>query len=660
MTHMLARLKKPLVASSVAVVLVLVLGGGAWAMIRIGGISTSSAPQQGLTRQYWTGVGGTSVSALTSLSTYPDSPTGTDTLSSFETDDWNNPSDHCSWANNYGERVTGYIVAPETGDYTFWISSDDNSELFLSTDKNSANKQKIANVPGYTGCRQWNKYSSQQSSPVHLDKGQYYYVEALHKEGSGGDSMSVGWRKPSDGSGSSPAEIVPGSVLRTGLPKKSNLHIANLEKGLVAHYSFNGDAKDRTPYGNNGTVHGATLTKDRLGHSDSAMSFNGSGAYVDVGKPSILKFQGSQSMSICAWANPSTASGYGRVFAADAGHGGYGYRLWLNVDGYWGFSIMSAARNGGALYSANVAQLNTWQLVCGMWDGSEMSIYVNGSIAGTKDASVGTIDYSTVGDFAIGGRTNQSTNYFTGDIDDVRIYNRALSQQEIQKLYDSYNSQIYLGGSGQPGSISLGKGLVGRWKFNGNARDATPYSNNGTVHGTTLTADREGRPNSAYSFNGADQDYIYSSIGHISGNAYSIGMWVQTSNTNESISGFTAHVPVDPTQDRNFYIDGNGKLKFRVYDGDNKIVTSSLSISDGKWHHILGTVKNNDSMKLYIDGVLQGSTSISTFYNGYPNGYFTVGIDSKKRVYYTGKIDDARVYNRALNGAEAAALYAQN
>jgi hypothetical protein len=646
MTHMLARLKKPLVASSVAVVLVLVLGGGAWAMIRIGGISTSSAPQQGLTRQYWTGVGGTSVSALTSLSTYPDSPTGTDTLSSFETDDWSNPSDHCSWANNYGERVTGYIVAPETGDYTFWISSDDNSELFLSTDKNSANKQKIANVPGYTGCRQWNKYSSQQSNPVHLDKGQYYYVEALHKEGGGGDSLSVGWRKPSDGSGSSPAEIVPGSALRTGLPKKSNLHIANLEKGLVAHYSFNGDAKDRTPYGNNGTVHGATLTKDRLGRSDSAMSFNGSGAYIDVGKPSILKFQGNQSMSICAWANPSTASGYGRVFAADAGHGGYGYRLWLNVDGYWGFSITSAARNDGALYSANAAQLNTWQLVCGMWNGSAMSIYVNGSIAGTKDASVGTIDYSSVGDFAIGGRTNQSTNYFTGDIDDVRIYNRALSQQEIQKLYDSYNPQIYLGGSGQPGSISLGKGLVGRWKFHGNARDVTPYSHNGTVHGATLTDDRLGRSNKAYKF-GSDKYISVPATSTLSPESITVSAWIKPTSSNQA-----GNIVSEGANSYRYRIAGNGKLELLVHNGP--VLYSSTTLPLNQWSQVMFT-GDSSGMKLYVNGVESASTS--TRYYAYGAQSLYIGSYNGSGEFFQGAIDDVRIYNRVLSPAEAQALY---
>ena len=74
------------------------------------------------------------------------------------------------------------------------------------------NKVEIASVPDWTDSRQWNKYSTQKSapSPITLTAGQRYYVEALQKEGGGGDNLAVGWAKPGE-STSAPSEVIPSS-----------------------------------------------------------------------------------------------------------------------------------------------------------------------------------------------------------------------------------------------------------------------------------------------------------------------------------------------------------------------------------------------------------------------------------------------------------------
>jgi hypothetical protein len=112
-----------------------------------------------------------------------------------------------------------------TGNYVFWIASDDSSELWLSPTANPANRIRIATVNGWTDQDQWNKETNQRSSNntfsfnggangvITMTAGQVYYVEILHKEGAGGDNLSVGWRTPSDGVGSTPTQIVPTSVL---------------------------------------------------------------------------------------------------------------------------------------------------------------------------------------------------------------------------------------------------------------------------------------------------------------------------------------------------------------------------------------------------------------------------------------------------------------
>ena len=140
---------------------------------------------------YWLNIGGgTAVSNLTSNPNYPNNPSGHLILSSFDA-----PYD---WADNYGGRIQGYILPPITGYYVFWISSDDNSELWLSPNGNGnpSNKAKIASVPSCTPHNTWNWYSQQQSAGVYLVAGQKYYIEALQKEGNGGDNLSVAWQLP--------------------------------------------------------------------------------------------------------------------------------------------------------------------------------------------------------------------------------------------------------------------------------------------------------------------------------------------------------------------------------------------------------------------------------------------------------------------------------
>jgi len=78
---------------------------------------------------------------------------------------------------HFGVRMRGYLVAPVTGDYIFWIASDDDGELWLSTDNQRTNKARVCYHRGWTTSRQWTKYSTQQSAPIALVAGTAYYYE---------------------------------------------------------------------------------------------------------------------------------------------------------------------------------------------------------------------------------------------------------------------------------------------------------------------------------------------------------------------------------------------------------------------------------------------------------------------------------------------------
>lgn len=158
-----------------------------------------------ITYQKWNNLGTSiSVTALTGNINYPNNPSSKTLISSMEAVP--------GQGENYGARIAGYIIAPATGSYTFWIASDDYGELWLSTNDQPANKKKIAYHTSYTNSRQWNKFPTQKSVAINLVKGQKYFIEALMKEATGGDNLAVAWQKPGQ-SGIWPSEVIPGSVL---------------------------------------------------------------------------------------------------------------------------------------------------------------------------------------------------------------------------------------------------------------------------------------------------------------------------------------------------------------------------------------------------------------------------------------------------------------
>jgi hypothetical protein len=136
-----------------------------------------------------------------------DTPTVTLELQTFQMPD--------DVGQDFGARLRGFLTAPTTGDYTFWLSCDDNGELSLSSDESPAGKQRIAYVsgsPAWTDYVEWNKFPTQKSAVVRLVAGKRYYVEALLKEDIAEDHLAVGWLKPGQ-IGTLPSEIIPGEQL---------------------------------------------------------------------------------------------------------------------------------------------------------------------------------------------------------------------------------------------------------------------------------------------------------------------------------------------------------------------------------------------------------------------------------------------------------------
>ena len=157
-------------------------------------------------RRVWNSVPGDTIASLTGLSTFPNQPSNSTSLTSLET--------VSTGLDQYGQLLVGKLYPTKTGQYRFYIAGDDAAELWLSNSASSTGKQKIAFVTTATGSRDWTASASQQSAVVSLVAGQAYAFEVIHKENSGSDHVAVGWKQPD----SNTIEVIDGQYLAPPLP----------------------------------------------------------------------------------------------------------------------------------------------------------------------------------------------------------------------------------------------------------------------------------------------------------------------------------------------------------------------------------------------------------------------------------------------------------
>ncbi|MEI6669427.1 MAG: LamG domain-containing protein [Acidobacteriota bacterium] len=193
--------------------------------------------------------------------------------------------------------------------------------------------------------------------------------------------------------------------------------------GPVAYYPFNGNANDESGNKNHGTVTGATLTTDRSGTPNSAYAFNGAGNLISVPHSPSLSFD--NDMTVAAWVK--TADTFGAIAAQHNG-GGDGNFLLSVTDGKLIFG-----RSANFWMSNPVADAR-WHHVAGVYDNTRhlVSHYVDGVMVSSK-ADAAPLPNRAIA-LTIGDESSRSYG-LEAVIDDVRLYNRALSDAEIRQLY---------------------------------------------------------------------------------------------------------------------------------------------------------------------------------------------------------------------------------
>lgn len=238
-------------------------------------------------------------------------------------------------------------------------------------------------------------------------------------------------------------------------------------------------------------------------------------------------------------------------------------------------------------------------------------------------------------------------------------YKEYLGQVSIDSLRKlaSYSSDV-------PLLIKLEKcdtppeGPVGYWPFNGNANDESGNGNNAFVYGATLTTDRKGNANKAYSFNGfSNWMKVENSISlNIHGNSsLTMCAWIKTIDPIPTQIILNKWGPKLEEDDQYSFAISNNKCGFTLSDEPTNI-TSISNITANNWEFIVGVFNHNAKLsKIYINGQLD-NYKVLDFSIWDTEQYLEIGIQTCG-YYFKGSLDDIRVYNRAINDEEIQALY---
>jgi hypothetical protein len=413
-------------------------------------------------------------------------------------------------------------------------------------------------------------------------------------------------------------------------------------RGLVGYWAFEEGsgqtASDTSNYSNNGTL-GANSTPSTddpswiAGKVGGALEFDGVDDKVTIPHSSSLNI--SNALTVSAWIKYDSIGAQSNVIVDKRPRNNLkGWSLSTNdVTGGRGFYLQLLAPSCGGSPGAtdqNVILTNRWYYVVVTYDGSNIKTYVNG-ILGAATACSGTISVDS-SDVWIANNEANPTQFTDGIIDEVRIYNRALSAEEVRYHYNR-------------------GGPVGHWKFDegeGNtAYDSTDNNNDGTLtlapSGNTATSSAwvAGKYGSAFSFDGTDDYFSISddSVLDIT-DAITISAWVKPI----TISGNKWFAAKTITYELGF---SGSKIdcSLRINNVWATNITGKTTPQAGEWQHISCTYDGNFAI-VYLNGKEDAKVYKNGSITANDNSLF-IGSTSAANNFYDGLVDDVRIYNYA-------------
>jgi len=428
--------------------------------------------------------------------------------------------------------------------------------------------------------------------------------------------------------------------------------------GLVGWWPLHrtaGDAVDLSGGRNDGTISGTTRGVAGRGGLQ-AYSFGGAGDYVNIGDVDVAEVE---PMTVALWVNPDlSSSGYPiskRYYSSSSDQQG------------WGIYIVDTGEV--RIYTSYGSSSDTTtlssSLTAGSWDhlaftitnGQGLTAYSNGSVDTT--ASLSSLPTTTV-DLVVGAFSDKSSEY-PGDIDDVRLYDRALSDAEITRLYE-------WGGADDAEPPDGGDGGVSYYTLDedpANTSTATDAwgPNDGTINGASQAA--SAIRGTGLSFDGTNDNIQASGLGSVfnSTGAFTVSFWLNLDSVGGNQYTFVSY---EGSSSDGVLLQTDGSTNLRTamdtdgsggYESD-EISSNFYTPPQGEWIHT-AWVWDGPDMILYVNSERAGSFT-------YPEastsdyGSRTLGIGHRNSTggqNVPGDIDDVRLYNRALSPAEIHDVY---
>jgi hypothetical protein len=209
--------------------------------------------------------------------------------------------------------------------------------------------------------------------------------------------------------------------------------------GLVGWWPFNGNANDESGNGNNGTVYGAALASDRFGNANNAFSFDGIDDYIDCYTNSLLGATNSQPLTISVWVYAEPTAGgaiLSKYYNYDAANSNY-FLIYSPAN----TSVSIAGDGTNSIINSNVNSTGWIHIVAQYSSGSNNAkIFINGVLTTQSTLNINGAVANT--SFVIGRLNGPLPGYYSGQIDDIGIWNRALTDQEITALFNSSTAGI--------------------------------------------------------------------------------------------------------------------------------------------------------------------------------------------------------------------------
>jgi hypothetical protein len=409
---------------------------------------------------------------------------------------------------------------------------------------------------------------------------------------------------------------------------------------LVAAYGFDegsgSTVNDLSGNNNTGTLQGATWTTG--GRFGNALAFDGTNrTAVTVNDAPSLDL--TTAFTLEAWVYPTVAgTAWGEIiYKGDVGNDGYLLEGCTPDAPVPAVGIGSVPPPGTILSGPSALPVNVWTHLAGTYDGATLQLYVNGELVASQ-AKTGLVPTSAQL-LSIGGDTLHGT-YFTGLIDEVRIYNGAVSASQIQKdMNTPLNMPVAPAGLVAAYGFEEGSGTT--------LSDASGNGNTGTINGATWTAGRYGN---GLLFDGLTALVTISNSASLQlTNGMTLEAWVNPSSVTN------AWQDILYKGNDNYYLEASSPIGGQPGVGETfntPPVYGPAILTVNTWTHLAATY-DGATLQLYVNGVQVASQAQSGPIAA-SDSPLQIGGDNIYGQYFQGVIDEVRVYNRALSASEIA------